>query len=600
MLPPKPTVRVLAARCRFALVLAAALLACNSTQKSTLTVEDATGIPTAHIAPPAPHPKTIPVEQGQAAVERIISAGRNDSKVQEHLEHLCKAIGPRLTGSTNVQHALDWCREQFASFGLRAELEHWGEFAVGFDRGPARGGMVAPEQRDYQFITSAWTPGTGGPKRGPALMFPADQAALDALKGKLGGAWVVRAASTSRSFRRNPFDEDVRKAMVAEGALGEIRGSRNDLLVMGGNHDVKWDDLPKRVSITLKADDHKDLCERIGRGEPVELEFDVDNRFVQGPVPQYNVVAELRGTEKPDEYVIVCGHLDSWDGAEGAVDNGTGCATTIEAARLLVAAHARPKRSIRFCLWTGEEQGLFGSQGYVRDHADELSRISAVLNHDEGTNYLAGLSVTYEMETAMREAVAPVLALDTNMPFTLAVADGLNGRPDSDHWSFIEKGVPGFFWDQKGKADYEHCHHTQFDTFDAAIPEYQQHSAIVAAVVAYDIANLPDLLDRTNMAPVEPRRMGVDLDGNTLTMITPSGKAADAGWKTGDVIVSIDGVAVNGRQEIVGELQKGGPQKKFVLKRGEEMVETLLDYSNDPGEQKRAERAAARPPSTSK
>jgi hypothetical protein len=580
------------ARSLLALCFAAATFAC-ATGEPVVPVAAATGIPMERLAAP-PKGKPLVYEQGPAAVDRVIVLGRDDNRVQEHLEHLCKAIGPRLTSSTNVQRAAEWCRDQFASFGLRAELEQWGEFPVGFDRGPARGGMVAPEARDYVFISSSWSPGTDGPKRGPAILFPTDQAGLDALSGKMAGAWIVRAPSTTRSFRRNPFDDAVRKAMVEQGALGEIRGSRNDLLVMSGNHDIKWDDLPKRVSITLKADDHKDLCERIGRNEPVELEFDIDNRFVQGPVPQFNVVADLLGSEKPDEYVIVCGHLDSWDGAEGAVDNGTGCATTIEAARLLVAAQARPKRTIRFCLWTGEEQGLYGSEGYVRDHAEELPRISAVFNHDEGTNYLGGLQVSYEMEAAMREACAPLMTLDAEMPFALTVGDGLNARPDSDHWSFVQKEVPGFFWDQKGTADYTHCHHTQYDTFDAAIPQYQKHSAMVAAITAYNVANLPELLDRTNMAPVEPRRMGVDLDGNTLTMVMERGKASEAGWKNGDVIVSIDGVEVKGRQEISSELNKGGPQKKVVLKRGEELVESTLDYSNDPAEQKRAERAAAR------
>ena len=591
---PNPfAVRARAARFSAALLLASALAACSSSNERQVAVEDATHIPMTRLQPP---PKTVrlPLEQGPAAVERITALGRSDNRVQQPLEYLCKSIGPRLTGSSNLQRALEWSRDQFASYGLEARLEPWGEFPVGFDRGPARGGMVAPETREYEFITSAWTPGTNGAKRGPAVMFPADQAALDALKGKLAGAWLVRAASTQRSFRTNPFDEIVRTAATEEGALGEIRGARNELLVMSGRHSIKWEELPTRVSITLLASDHKDLCERLAKGEAVELEFDIDNRFVQGPITQYNVVADLVGSEKPDEYVLVGGHLDSWDGAEGAVDNGTGCATTLEAARLLVAAGAKPKRTIRFCLWTGEEQGLFGSEGYVRDHAAELERISATFNHDEGTNYLAGLQITHEMEPAFREAIAPIVALDPEMPFELKVNDALSGMAASDHWSFVEKGVPGFHFDQKGKADYNFCHHTQHDNFEQALPEYQEHSALVVALLAYNVANLPELLDRTNMRPLEPRRMGVDLDGNKLTQVIDGGRAAEAGWKIGDEIVSIDGVAVSGREAISSELQKGGPRKAVVLKRGEELIDTVLDYTNDPAEKLRAERAAQR------
>src|SRR5262249_11552950 len=150
-----------------------------------------------------------------------------------------------------------------------------------------------------------------------------------------------------------------------------------------------------------------------------------DNRFVQGPIPQYNVIADLVGTEKPDEYVIVGGHLDSWDGAQGTVDNGTGSATTLEAARLLAAVGAKPKRTIRFMLWSGEEQGLFGSENYVQKHPELLPKISVVLVHDEGTNYLSGLGVPHAMFGALQEALAPLVDLDPDYPFKLSQVEGL-------------------------------------------------------------------------------------------------------------------------------------------------------------------------------
>jgi len=533
--------------------------------------------------------------RGATVVDRLLDLGRRDNRVDEHLRYLTRVVGPRLTGSHDLEAAQRGCRDRFASWGLDASIETWGSVPVGFDRGPRSGGMVAPVRQAYEFTTSAWTPGTDGPRRGPALAFPLAEAELEALRPRLAGAWLVRptadqvAAELERSWIAT-----VGEALVEAGGAGEVRSSGGDLVHTGGRYAVEWDDLPRKVSITLRGDQHQDLFERVARGEPVELEFDVDNRFYEGPVEQHNVVADLVGTELPDEYVIVCAHLDSWDGAEGCVDNGTGVATTLEAARLLAAAGARPRRTIRFILWSGEEQGLLGSRAWVEQHADLLPRISAVFNHDEGTNYLAGLHVTPEMAPQLEAACAPVFDLDPTMPFRLQSGDGLPAAASSDHASFVRAGVPGFFWIQEGRSDYEHQHHTQYDTLDAAIPEYQHHSALVVALTAYGTAELPDLLDRTNMAPIPDRKMGVQLDGTVVRRVLDDGMAARAGWQRGDVILSVDGQDVADVRAVVRELQAGGPEKSFLLRRGEETFTTVLDYSDDPGELERVRRREAR------
>ena len=217
-----------------------------------------------------------------------------------------------------------------------------------------------------------------------------------------------------------------------------------------------------------------------------------------------------------------------------------------------------------------------------------------MLNHDEGTNYLAGLTVTPEMLPIMRQVCAPLLGLSTEMPFELKESDGLSPEMSSDQAAFITKGVPGFFWIQKGRADYSHIHHTQHDVFDLAIESYQRHSALVVAVTALGLADAPELLDRKNMEPLEPRRMGVDLDGVRLRSVLAEGKAKAAGWQVDDVIESIDGTPVTTREDIVDLLQKGGPTKLVVLKRGDGRLETTLDYSSDKAEARRAERKAQR------
>lgn len=580
------------------LVLSVALaLGCRGTPPAPPPPAASPAPTTSAVAAPVAAP--APVVAPKSTVERLIELARTDSRVEEHARHLCLEIGPRLTGSSNLQAACEWSRDAFASFGLEARLERWGEFAVGFERGPWTGGIVAPVEVDFEFHTMAWTPGTDGPKRGPALAFPATEEELAALEPKLAGAWLVRPPPAElndpagvRIFAKpaQPSNELIRKVqerMVAQGALGEVRGSRGALLVTGGSHDVKWEELPKLVQVRVRRDQHDGLWTRMVNGEAVELEFDVQNRFVEGPIAQFNVVADLVGSELPDELVIVGGHLDSWDGAQGAVDNATGCATALEAARLLTAVGARPRRTIRFMLWTGEEQGLYGSRAYVDQHPELLPRISVVLNHDEGTNWLAGLGVTPAMLPAMRTACAPLFGLDPEFPFELSEVEHLPSFVGSDNDSFTRAGVPGLFWRQSGRSDYEHYHHTQHDNFDAIIPEYQAHSALVTALAALGVADLPELLDRTDMKAPEPRRLGVQLDGTRISELSEDSRAAAAGMRVGDVLLSIDGRELRNRGSVSEALREGGTQKTIQVKRGEETLTFTLDWSDDPDEPRR-------------
>jgi hypothetical protein len=189
---------------------------------------------------------------------------------------------------------------------------------------------------------------------------------------------------------------------------------------------------------------------------------------------------------------------------------------------------------------------------------------------------------------------APLSLLDRRFPFTVHEVDGLQNSGDSDHAPFIQKGVPSFFWHQSEK-DYEHVHHTQYDTFEEVDPAQLEHSAVVVAVAAIGFADLDHKLDRTDMKPLPRRRMGVRLDdAGVVEQVTEDGKAAKAGWKVGDKIVSIDGASVSTQSDVVAKLQEGGSQKKVRLQRGAETIETVLDYSGEPGEKERAERAARR------
>jgi carboxypeptidase Q len=169
------------------------------------------------------------------------------------------------------------------------------------------------------------------------------------------------------------------------------------------------DQVPTIPQIAIRADQADQLAELLEAGKEVTGQFDIQNTFRDGGIPLYNVIAEIPGSERPDEVVIVCGHLDSWHQAQGCTDNGTGTTSTMEAARILMAVGARPKRTIRFCLWGGEEQGLLGSHAYVQRHRQEMDKVSAVFNHDTGTNWAQSIGVTNTMATQLEPVFAPCL-----------------------------------------------------------------------------------------------------------------------------------------------------------------------------------------------
>jgi carboxypeptidase Q len=229
-------------------------------------------------------------------------------------------------------------------------------------------------------------------------------------------------------------------------------------------------------------------------GPKPKVEVEITNTFIPGPITVYNTVGEIVGSEKPDEFVVIGAHLDSWDLGTGATDNGTGSCTVLEAARTLGALAKqgiKPKRTVRFVLFTGEEQGLHGSKQYVARHKDEMAKTSACLVHDTGTGKVLGLAM--QGRTKVRDVLEPELV-------SLKEVDGWKGlnmrnQGGTDHLSFDSVGVPGFACDQD-TDEYRLTHHTQTDTYDhVKIPNIVQ-GAQVMSVAVMRIANLPDMLPR--------------------------------------------------------------------------------------------------------
>ncbi len=508
----------------------------------------------------------------ESVVDAVIKEGKDNSQVMAFADHLTNKIGPRLSSSDNLTKACEWAKAKFEEMGLKnVTMEEWGTFPVAFNRGAQIGKILEPEAKDLHPQGMSWTAGTNGETVAHAVLAPPD-AELD--KADLKGKWIVCDARPSEAAWKK-FDE--------AGIAGVLRSARADLIVTDGQHRISWDTLPKRVSIFLTAAEYKSISQPLKDGKPVKLMFDIRAEFKKGPVPQYNVYADLPGSEKPEEFVLVGGHIDSWDGATGATDNATGVSTTMEAARLLVKAGAKPKRTIRFILWSGEEQGLFGSREYVKKHKAELEKISAVLVHDGGTNAVCGISATEPMAPLFEKAFGPVMNLTADRPFKIAKVKGL--RPgSSDHDSYLAAGVPAFFWHQNGKAQYVRTHHTQYDTFDQIIPEYQKHSAITIAVGAYGIANLDELLPRENLratgAEERRRRLGIDMDGTTVTTVGEGTPAAKAGLKEGDKLMKLAGKDIADRESLVAAMKDAPKETTLVVERDGKPLELKVVFEH--------------------
>jgi carboxypeptidase Q len=457
----------------------------------------------------------------------LIDEGMNRSEVMQNLEYLADAIGPRLTGSPAARAANDWTMRRFQEYGLTAHLEQW-NFGGTWTRGPMWVRLVSPRAHDVVAASWAWAPGTGGKAlRGPvARIDVSTPESLTANRARVKGAWVMLSAPAfvwnedgpamtaadsqrraemfrSRFAGRRALSSEARQFQIDlpyllrnAGALGEVvdAGKEQDLLNMSGS--------PNRIyplARIVVAHEEYAMLDRLQRaGMTPQLEASITNRLTTDSVPQWNTVAEIPGTEHPGQVVIVGAHLDSWDLGTGASDNGTGSMATLEAARIIVRAGLKPKRTIRFILFTGEEQGLIGSRKYAEAHAGEADSIQAVIVLDNGVGAITGQALQGRLDLygLWRALLAPARGLHAD-----DVTDAMKGG--TDHLSFLPYGVPGFNFNQIPRG-YGHTHHSQSDTYDKAIDWDLRQASTVMAVTAYELANLDAMIPRGEKRPVQP------------------------------------------------------------------------------------------------
>ena len=365
--------------------------------------------------------------------------------------------------------------------------------------------MLEPVERDFELTTRAWSAGTDGPVKGPVFREPSSQEEFDAIAEHLKGAWILRPATSGHRRGVVPGGDETREFLPQlreAGIAGLITASRDDRVRTGGQRgwrEMSFDELSTDVTVIVRRSDYDAINSRLFDDQQVVVEFELDHTFTEGAIPVYNTIAEIPGTRWPEQVVIVSGHLDSWDGpgSMGTVDNGTGTSVTLEAARILMAAGVKPKRTIRFILWTGEEQGLLGSRAYVESLSEqERANITGVFVDDSGTNHQSSLTCTPAMVDMLTWTIDPMEYAFPDKPIELNVVDRMPRRGASDHAPFNRAGITGFFWGKDGVADYRYGWHTQNDRLDQAVPEYLVFNSTVSAIAAYMLAEADDLLSR--------------------------------------------------------------------------------------------------------
>jgi hypothetical protein len=420
-----------------------------------------------------------------------------NGQVLANVEYLSDVIGARLTGSEPLRRAQAWAMATLKTYGAENVHEEGYDFGLPWTRGVDSARLLTHNGLRFRVDQMAWTASTGGLVQAEVLLVDGrNLEELQAWKGKLKGKILLRTNPDDKrpplprrgfDFAARMVEQDAMTAFLKdEGALAVLqmspRKSGLGFSTAGPGRDPKRTTLP---SGHVPVEPYKQLLRLLARKEPVRMELSLGGSFGPKPVQVYNVVGELKGSEKPEEVVIVGGHLDSWDLGTGTNDNATGSSVALEVLRAIKASGMKPKRTLRVILWSGEEQGLLGSRAYVEAHKAELDRIQAVLVDDMGTGAIRGFSLQGREDTRglMAMAIAPLQELGVkDLP--------LRGMGGTDHASFDRAGVPAFAAIQD-PADYMTItHHTQADMFDHVVPDQLIQGAQAMTVTAWGLLNV--------------------------------------------------------------------------------------------------------------
>ncbi|HEX2636930.1 MAG TPA: M20/M25/M40 family metallo-hydrolase [Gemmatimonadales bacterium] len=447
----------------------------------------------AQAPPPATRPGATAVAASDTtATARIIREIAAHQHAVSDVEHLADVIGPRLTGSERLLRAHAWAESTLTARGAVNVHREGYAFGPSWTRGPARARLLTQNGGTLTLAALGWSRPTPGPVRGDLLVVTGRTTAeLERFIGRFKGRIVTFGETPpigADSVAYHALRDRLALAMREEGALAYLApaGKKEGLGMTGGPVWRLGSWAPQIPFAFVAMKDYMLIRRAADRGERVTLELDLPGTTSRAPVRAFNTVAELRGTDLSDEVVILGAHLDSWDLGTGATDNGTGVAGVMEALRGITAAGLEPRRTIRVVLFSGEEQGHFGSKAYVEAHRAELARVQAVLVLDLGTGKVRGFALQgrEDCRRLMGAAIAPLNDLGV-------VELPLERSDDSDHAAFNDAGVPAFFAVQDTLDYFRVTHHSQYDTFERVDSAQLVQGATAIAVTAWELATMP-------------------------------------------------------------------------------------------------------------
>jgi carboxypeptidase Q len=514
----------------------------------------------------AQSPESVDLE----TITRIRQEGFNDSHVMEFATGLMDSIGERLTGSPNMKRANEWTRDQLTAMGLsNSHLEAWGPFGRGWANQYVNARMTDPDITPLIVYSKAWTPGTSGAVTAKCIRATIEKKEdFDKYRGKLAGMIVIFGPNAemkpiseapferlsddalakigqyeipgerppfrfSEIARRRQFVKDLNQFFADEKVLAVIDHSRQTsgggtvFVQSGGSY--RAGETTTVPQLTMASEQWNRIARLLDQKKDVSLEINVQNQFYDEDPMQYDTIAEIPGTDRKDEVVMLGAHLDSWHAGTGATDNGAGSIVMMEAVRILQALDIKPRRTIRIGLWSGEEEGLLGSQGYVEHHfgsrprmddpntrdmptllrrdagpvtvKPEQAKVSVYFNVDNGTGKIRGV---YLQEN---EAVAPIFE-SWMKPFKDLGMTTLTMRNTggTDHLSFDAVGIPGFQFIQDPIEYDTRTHHSNMDVFDRLQAEDLKQISVIVSSFVYEAAMRDQMLPRKPIDNRPPKK----------------------------------------------------------------------------------------------
>ena len=450
--------------------------------------------------PSSPPEPASPAQDGtMPALAAIAGQGMMSTESYDDLEELSDYIGPRLTGSPEAAKAVEWGMQKMKAMGLEnVHAEKW-QISHGWTRVSASAELLAPVHRRLSIDSMGWVGSTpaGGAE---AEVVPVNVLKLDEEMKEHAASWAGKVLLIVRKGTppAGPaavglfvkFGEFIKtaKASHAVAIIGGQGGSAAAGMHLTHTGAMGFDTYYDIPIVSMIAEDQEQLERFEDQGKTVRIKIDVQNKVTSGPVDSANVVGEIRGTEHPEQVVVVGGHLDSWDLATGTTDDGCGVATTLGAAKAIRLSGFKPKRTIRFVLFTGEEQGLLGSLAYTKMHKNELSNHVAALVLDNGQGAVVKLNMggREDLVPAMEKFAESVKAFGE-----LGVDDKTVFGTDAG--PFILAGLPGINMDQDS-PEYKYTHHSAVDTFDKVKPDLLIRDSTMMALTAFWMADRPERL----------------------------------------------------------------------------------------------------------